>query len=339
MRAQRLRHAGLAGLVASTLACAHAPAATSERPEVVWPEPPAPARVRLVAVVPDPSAPLPSRPWWKALTDLVAGVDRNRERAKLLVRPFGVAVVDGDLVVADPDRPAVVRIDAQGRSREIGCGDGGWVAPMAVVAAPDGALYVADGGAAAIVRWTPAGCTTIGGGELERPTGVAVSADRLYVVDPPGHRVVVMTLGGEVVARWGGRGEGPGRLNFPTGVALAHDGTVLVVDALNFRIARFTADGHWAGSFGTRGESGAELARPKAVASDRAGRVYVTDAQRDLVLVFAADGTFEYALGASGAAPGRLSLPAGVAVSAERIYVCDSHNARVQVFEIVGGRS
>jgi sugar lactone lactonase YvrE len=334
----RLPSTCLAAVATFTLACAHRPAASPARADVVWPEPPAPARVRLVAIVPDPGAPLPSRSWWRALVDVVAGVDRKKERAELLARPFGIAVVDGALVVADPDRPAVVRIDPNGRSTELTCRDGEWVAPMGVAAA-DGALFVADGGAAAIVRWTPAGCTALATGQLERPTGIAILAGRLYVVDPPRHQVVVMTTEGEVLSRWGARGEGPGQLNFPTGVALTPDGSVLVVDALNFRIARFSADGTWAGSFGARGDTGAELARPKAVAADGRGRVYVTDAQRDLVLVYAADGTFEYSLGASGTEPGRLALPAGVAVSSDRIYVCDSHNARVQVFEIIGGRS
>lgn len=327
----------LAGAVAlaALLACAHAPG-TSPLPAVAWPDGAAAPRARLAAIFPDPSAPPPRRSWVRALVDTLAGVGADdRRRAAALERPFGVAVAgDGSFVVADPDAPAVIRVPAQGAPKRVKCAGRDWSAPMAVAVAPDGALFVTDAGE--VVQVGPGGhCSTLGSGRLERPTGVVVDGERLLVVDPPRHEIVVLSRGDAVLARWGTRGEGDGQLHFPTAIARAGDGTILVVDALNFRIARFSAGGEWLGAFGEAGQSGGALARPKAVALDPAGRIYVSDAQRDLVLVFSPAGEFDCALAAGGADPGRLTMPAGLAIAGSRLYVADSLNHRVQVFELL----
>jgi sugar lactone lactonase YvrE len=334
----RLVRIALVALLGASAACAHAPP-RAPLPAAVWPPAPARARARLAAVFPDPAAPAPRRGFWRTLVDVVAGVDRVAQRAREgLARPFGVAVLaDGSLVVADPDAPAVVRF-AAGKASPVTCRGRRWQAPMAAATGPDGTLYVADGGAAEVVRVGPDGaCRALGAGALERPSGVTVSRDRLVVADPPRHELVVLSPDGAVVARWGARGTGDGELHFPTAVVAAPGGDLLVVDALNFRVARFSPDGAWRGAFGEPGTADGDFERPKGIAVDASGRVYVSDAQRDAVLVFAPDGTFEFTLGAAGAEPGRLTMPAGLAIAGERLYVADSHNQRVQAFDLLGG--
>ncbi|BDG06844.1 NHL repeat-containing protein [Anaeromyxobacter oryzae] len=320
--------------------CAHV-APGRPPPEVAWPAPPAEARVRLVAVFPDPGAPAPARSAWQTILDAVTGRDPVREAHAWVVRPFGVAgLPGGGWAIADPDGAAVLRLPPGSEPARVGCRGREWQAPMAVAAAPDGALWVADGGAAAVVRVAPDGsCRATAAGTFERPTGIAVAGGRVFVADPPRHQIVALEASGEVAARFGGHGEGDGELNFPTAVAVDRDGNLLVVDALNFRIARFSPDGRWLGAFGEAGDAGGALARPKGVAVDGTGRIYVTDAQRDLVLVYSAAGAFEAALGAPGSEPGYLTMPAGVATAGSRLCVADSQNRRVLVFEILGGRS
>ncbi|WP_242343967.1 6-bladed beta-propeller [Anaeromyxobacter terrae] len=322
----------------AALACAHAPrAAPSQLPDLRWPEGPAAPRARLARLLPDPQAQAPIAPAWRRALDAVLGLERRAPDAGLR-RPFGVLAVDGEeTLVADPDLARVVRVGGRGTQRTVECKGRAWSAPFALARAPSGELLVADAGAAVVVRISPDGrCAELGAGRLERPTGVAATADRIYVADPPRHEVVALSAAGEVVARMGGRGAGDGQLSFPTAVAVAPDGTLLVVDALNFRISRFSPDGRWLGAFGEAGDEGGALARPKGIAVDREGRVYVSDAQRDVVLVFSPAGALEYALGASGEGPGRFVHPAGLAVAGNRLLVADSLNGRVQVFELIG---
>lgn len=332
-----LRRACAPVLLAALAACGHAPARTP-LPDVAWPPAPAAPRARLAGVFPDPAAPSPPRPFWARVLDAIAGTGGSRRPETWLARPFAVAArADGTWFVADPDAPAVIRVGAAGDAERLSCRGREWQAPMALALAPDGALWVADSGAAVLVRVGADGrCTELGRGALERPTGIAVAPDRVVVADPARHEVVILAPGGAVLKRLGGLGAGVGQLHFPTAVALRPSGELLVVDALNFRIARFAADGAWAGAFGEAGGAGGAFERPKGVAVDGAGRILVTDAQRDLILVYSADGAFEAALGASGAAPGELTMPAGLAVAGRRLYVADSLNRRVQVFDLLG---
>lgn len=336
--APRNHIATLALLVA--ISCAHAPAPARPVAEVVWPQPPAVPRLRLLAVIPSPDAAPPRRSFWRRVADVVVGRDPQEREERQLVRPFGVAAAaDGSLFIADPDLPGVLHVDAAGLLEPVTCRSREWSAPMAVAVAAGGELWVADAGAAEIVV-VPLDrrCRTIGAGMLERPTGIALPPGRVVIADPPRHQLVVLSPEGALLARWGTEGEGDDQLHFPTSVAVDDTG-VLVVDALNFRIVRVSAEGRSAPAFGAPGDTGGAFARPKGVAVDRAGRVYVTDAQRDVVLVHDAQGTFEYAAGASGSGAGSFQHPAGIAILGDRLYVVDSHNVRIQVFQILGGSS
>jgi DNA-binding beta-propeller fold protein YncE len=318
-------------LVAVIAACATAPARPP--PAIAWPAAPAAPRVRLVATLPGP----PEVSRWRRVLDAIVGLDPRAAREPLQ-RPFGVAIAPGgDVIVVDPDAGEVFRLRG-GSTKPLACRGRAWSAPMAVTVAPDAAILVADAGAAEIVRVAPDGkCTAIGTGALERPTGVAADAHRIFVADPPRHEIVVFSPAG--VVRLGRRGEGTGEFDFPTAAARAPDGTLLVVDALNFRIVRLSPGGDWLASFGRPGDEGDAFARPKGIAVAADGRIFVSDAQRDLVLVFREDGAFEYAIGGTGTSPGWFTHPAGLAIAGGRLYVADSHNRRIQVFEILGERS
>lgn len=327
-------------LLLSLAGCAHArPERTAPPVEpIAWPAPPAAPRVRLLSILPDPNAPAPSRPWWRVALDWITGAEDADEGGHLLPRPFGATwASDGSLWVADPDGARVVRFDSRGTASFVTCPKLTWGAPMALTWGADGALYVADAGAGSLVRWTPGGCTTLGAGSLERPTGVAAVRAGLWVTDPPRHQVVELTPQGEVVRRLGQRGEGDGAFNFPSSLATLPDGRVAVVDSLNFRVVLLDPEGRWVGSFGERGDQGGQFSLPKAISISPEGGFFVTDAQRDLVLVFGADGTYQFPVGGSGTSPGQFTHPAGVAQSGGRLAVTDSYNHRVQLFELLGG--
>jgi hypothetical protein len=71
------------------------------------------------------------------------------------------------------------------------------------------------------------------------------------------------------------------------------------------------------------------------LAIDRRGNVFVTDAGgRPRIVKFDGRGRFIVATGGRGSAPGKLDFPHSVATDAEgNVYVADSGNARIQVFD------
>jgi sugar lactone lactonase YvrE len=320
--------------------CGHAAAASAAVMGPVpsaWPPPPAAARARLVSILPDPHAPPRPQAWWRTAFEWITGASLAKGEADGLDRPFGVALAaDGAPVVADPDAGSVSRLTPAGATEPLGCSKSEWSAPMALSFGPDGSLFVADAGLAAIVKVRGKECSLLGLGELERPTGVALFGDRVIVADPPRHQLVVLSIDGKVLSRWGAQGAGEGQFAFPTSVAAASD-SLVVTDALNFRVVRMDTDGRWISAFGSSGDGAGHFERPKGIALDAEGRVYVSDAQRDLVLVFSSGGEFEYSIGEPGEGPGQFALPAGLAIVKDRLYVADSQNRRIQVFELIGG--
>lgn len=250
--------------------------------------------------------------------------------------PFGVAVAaDGAIYVADAsEAPAIYRVGAAGDVRRLAGGRRGFAdgageqaafdTPSHIALDPAGVLYVADTGNHAIRRVTPDGrVTTIAGDGT------------------PG--------GGEGTAA---------RLNGPVGIAVAHDGRVVVADTYNDRVVVLTPpaqtmgpasgtarEARWAAT--TLAGSGmpglvdgpadtAAFDTPADVAAPGDGSVIVADTGNDALRRVAPDGTVTtlMAVDFTGAAS-VLWRPLGVAAaSMGRIYVTDS---RARIVEVVPG--
>ena len=308
-------------------------------PELVWPTPPARPRIRFLRAVAGP-ADLGIRPsLWERVGAALAG-----RGSETFVRPAGVAARDGVLYVADPGVPALWVLDSRaGRARRIEEAAGHpLVSPVAVALAPGGQVFLADSALARIFRLDGAGRTTatLADARLRRPAGLAYDPlrDRLYVADSAAHRVFVLAGDGRAVGEIGRRGAAPGEFNFPTHVALAPDGGLIVTDALGYRIQRFAPDGTPAGHFGRHGDAAGDFASPKGVALDSEGHVYVVEALFDAVQVFDGTGRFLLGFGERGGGRGQFWLPGGLFIDPQdHIYVGDAYNRRVQVFEYLRG--
>lgn len=308
-------------------------------PELVWPTPPARPRIRFLRAVTGP-ADLGIRPsLWERVGAALAG-----RESETFVRPAGVAARDGVLYVADPGAPALWILDSRtGRARRIAEAAGHpLVSPVALALGPDGQVFLADSALARIFRLDGTGRTTatLADARFRRPAGLAYdpARDRLYVADSASHRVLVLAGDGRPVGEIGRRGAASGEFNFPTHLAVAPDGGLVVTDALGYRIQRFAPDGTPAGHFGRHGNAAGDFASPKGVALDSEGHVYVVEALFDAVQIFDPTGRFLLGFGERGGGRGQFWLPGSVFIDPQdRIYVGDAYNGRVQVFEYLRG--
>ena len=181
--------------------------------------------------------------------------------------PIGVAVgEDGTVYVADTYNDRIRAIERQGIVRTIAGGqeagfkdaEDGTIArfdtPCGIAIAPDKALIVADTGNHSIRRIEKSGSVrTISGtgtsgnqngflfaAEFSEPIGVAVDIDgTIYIADSGGSAIRgcgwnlfprVWTLAGGTGAGFHDGGVESVRMNHPTGIALATDGTVFFAD-------------------------------------------------------------------------------------------------------------
>jgi ABC-type Fe3+ transport system permease subunit/DNA-binding beta-propeller fold protein YncE len=214
------------------------------------------------------------------------------------------------------------------------------VALTAVALLLTGCTERSDGAAPLDSRWFSRveilGTRGRGPGQFNKPRSVAVDRDdNLYVVDMTG-RVQKFAPDGRYLLAWQmpetdlGRAKG-------LGVDLA--GRIMVVEPHYSRVNHFTPDGTLALQWGTHGTNVGQLTLPRAVASNRRGEIWTceyTGAER--VQRFSPDGTACLAaFGRFGSAPGEFNRAEGLCVDAQdRLYVADSCNHRIQVFDAAG---
>ena len=123
-------------------------------------------------------------------------------------------------------------------------------------------------------------------------------------------------------------------LRYPWGIAVCHNGDIVVAECDVHRVAIVNKEGKKVGSFGTIGTKEAQFMFPRGVAISNDGHISVTDKHRLLKLTF--EGVCVKSLGNSKSGSGQLQFnnPTGITVhpSAQRILVADSYNNRIQVF-------
>ena len=173
---------------------------------------------------------------------------------------------------------------------------------------------------------------------LDQPTGIACNrtSGDVWVVETGAHQLLHFNSQGQLIARIGERGPGPGQFNFPTFIWIDQEGRIYLVDSMNSRIQLLDPAGAYLGSFGEPGDATGYMARPKGIATDSRGHIYVADALFHAVQIFDRQGNFLYSFGSQGQGTGEFWMPAGLYIDQQdHIYVADSYNGRVQMFELV----
>ena len=131
----------------------------------------------------------------------------------------------------------------------------------------------------------------------ERPVDVAWSASQrcAWVLDEQRGRALPIGLDGaspDGTVAFGTRGRGEGELLRPSGIAVAADGSLLVVDEALHRVTRFDRQGRPLGSFGSRGTGGREFHKPRGIDIDEQGRAWIVDWGNHRVEILTLSGEF-----------------------------------------------
>jgi sugar lactone lactonase YvrE len=141
-----------------------------------------------------------------APNDVVYVVNRSYEN-----RPDGIHVT-----VCSLNEEYIREFGAHGEE------DGEFVWPTSIALDGQGNVYISDEWLNRISifdkdgkflsKWGKAGA---GDGELNRPSGLAISNGTMLVSDTRNHRIQKFTLDGKYLGQFGSFGSGPGQLNMP----------------------------------------------------------------------------------------------------------------------------
>jgi len=316
---------------------------------LVWPDPPAPARIVYVGDLVGESNFISStddvKSGFRRFLEVLAGVGLDSPPPQVLRRPqSGVTGPDGRIYVTDVGASALFVFDEINGTMDIwsGLAKGlNFVAPTGVAIGIDGQLLVVDSELGEVfVLNSQSGelLNRFGAGVLQRPTGIVVVPEHqlIFVADTQAHDIKVFDRQGQLVDSIGQRGDGEGEFNAP--VYLAYQGGKLFIgDVLNARIQVVGVEGRIFNVIGERGLYVGNLTRPKGVALDSDGNLYVVESYYDHLLVFNQQGQLLLPIGGPGFASGRFFLPSGVWVDQhDRIYVADMLNGRVSIFQYIG---
>jgi DNA-binding beta-propeller fold protein YncE/4-amino-4-deoxy-L-arabinose transferase-like glycosyltransferase len=260
--------------------------------------------------------------FWREWADPEAGM-----------QPRGVAVspIDGRVYAADAAVGRIQVFDAEGKPL-FAFGEEELDEPGDLAVDSRGNVFVLDPLRDSVVRFSGEGAFEGRFREalrLFRPRGIGIdAADRLYVADTGGGRVVILTPSGELLASWGQAGSGPGQFDQPTDVAIAPNGHVYVADTFNGRVQWLDADGVYLGEWPILPANTYDAPH---LAVSPGNVLYLTGPEEAQMLAYDLGGAFLGQIGGRGSEPGQLLKPVGVAVDgAGRLYVADPVQGRVQ---------
>jgi len=336
-----------------------AAAASSAPPKIdysniVWPNPPAIARIKYEAFYAAQKlsqvevAPTKKAKWM----DRLAGTQTQQDNPHILfqlAQPYGLAVDSkGNVYVADWKVGAIFVFDTKTREATLikNKVDAHFVRIIGLAMDDGDRLFVSDPGLKHVLvldaNHKPTDVITEG---LSEPSGLAIDRENrlLYVSDVALDQVLVYDADSlKLLRKIGTTGQNhqlttPGNFAKPTGLAVDSDGNLYVCDTLNDRIEVFDAEGKFIATYGKNGDGPGYFARPKGVAIDSDNHIWVADGMEDRVQVFTRDWQLCITFGGHGLLPGQFQGIVGITADNKnnRIFTSEIYPGRVQQFKYV----
>jgi hypothetical protein len=229
-----------------------------------------------------------------------------------------------------------------------------------------GVVEIEPAAAAYELKW---GTLGTGNGQFNQPGAVAIdSGGVVYVIDAGNNRIQKFDRNGTFLGKWGSAGTGNGQFSDPQGLAVDDSSNVYVVDTGNDRVQKFDKDGNFIKKWSSYHYDWFDS--PRCAAFDLAGYLYVTDYGNGHVVKFDRNGTYMqtfditvhgiafsdsgyvYTTGPVSGTVDKLTpefesivewggvgsdepldTPMGIAVSHGGVYVADSGNNRIALFD------
>ncbi len=173
-----------------------------------------------------------------------------------------------------------------------------------------------------------------GNGQFSRPRGiVADDKGNFFVADTGNGRIQKFNSDGTFIAALGKPGNAEGELREPNGIALDDTGNIYVTDAFNHKLVKMDPSGQvlkeWKGP-----DPGFYGPRDIAVGPDK--KFYIVDQGRTRIVKFDPATESFTSWGTGGNGDGQFNESTGAAVGNGTVFVADTGNNRIQIFDLDG---
>lgn len=232
--------------------------------------------------------------------------------------------------ISDWSEPCPFSVTSNLIDSDIGLGE--LNSPYGIVADGNN-IYVVDHGEGVIKKFSTTGGflkDEIGNGILNSPMYLAVDEDFLYVTDAPSwgaNRVYKFAKDGTLNRQWGDRGSGDEEFYTPTGIAVDND-YVYVVDSHNKRIQKIEKNGpNFVARWDIENESrGMDIDTVNGI-------LYIASNFESKILRYTTAGVKKSFIGTPGTEDKQFMAPCAVTLDENYIYISDTVNDRIQVYE------
>ena len=121
-------------------------------------------------------------------------------------------------------------------------------------------------------------------------------------------------------------------LNCPYGIAFNSRGEMIVSEQFTNQVSVFDVRGQRVLTFGSHSDRPEQMISPARVAVDDTDSIYVSSQHK--LQKFTSSGELIKCIGRRGSKNGEFDDPRGVTIHSNQVYVCDTDNNRIQVFDL-----
>lgn len=257
-----------------------------------------------------------------------------------LSKPMEVTVSGGQIYVTDTGNKRVQIFDREGNSVKqfgvAGSKPGQFDFPYGIAVDGNGLIYVSDMNNANISVFDNTGRfirVLVDKKSLNKPGGIFLAGNKLYVTDIGAAKVKVFGLNGSKLLEFGKPGKGKGELKSPNSITV--DGNlVYVADSGNDRVQIFDTTGKHLSVWGAASENNSGMfVNPRGIGV-AAGKVFIASKVTNYIVTLDKNGTKLLTWGGMGQDDDKFALPNGLFVDSEgRIYIADTVNQRIVVYQ------
>ena len=174
---------------------------------------------------------------------------------------------------------------------------------------------------------------------LNKPFGVVITKnEEIVVAERDANRIAILNKEGKKMKSFGTKGTKEGQFTYPRGVAISHDGHILVTD--EHRLQKLTFEGDCVKSVGSSKTGNGPLQFNVSMGitvHPTTGQIFIADAYNHRIQVLNKDLTYSHSFGKNGSSPEQFNYAYDVTFDNEGyLYVADSNNHCIKKFTSTG---